>query len=165
MSRGMRPEARPRLPGGFVSKSGVDCLLCAEFGLDCLIHVPEYGLDCLICAEFARQRNAPDCRGAKASFIILTPLPSEKGTPHFFYIKSRTWRTPRPESGFDWLICAEFARQRGQPCPGGQQLHRNVQRFRGGLVFKAHRLLYHSTLGLRVMKKKKTQPSRPAGQE
>ena len=34
-------------------------------------------------------------------------------------------------------------------------LHRNVQRFRGGLVFKAHRLLYHSTLGLRVKKKKK----------
>jgi len=27
-------------------------------------------------------------------------------------------------------------------------------RFRGGLVFKAHRLLYHSTLGLRVIKKK-----------
>jgi len=30
-----------------------------------------------------------------------------------------------------------------------------VQRFRGGLVFKAHRLVYHSTLGLRVLKKKK----------
>ena len=30
-----------------------------------------------------------------------------------------------------------------------------MKRFRGGLVFKAHRLLYHSTLGLRVMKKKK----------
>jgi len=28
-------------------------------------------------------------------------------------------------------------------------------RFRDGLVFKAHRLLYHSTLGLRVIKKKK----------
>jgi len=27
--------------------------------------------------------------------------------------------------------------------------------FRGGLVFKAHRLVYHSTLGLRVIKKKK----------
>ena len=26
------------------------------------------------------------------------------------------------------------------------------QRFRGGLVSKAHRLLYHSTLGLRVIK-------------
>jgi len=34
--------------------------------------------------------------------------------------------------------------------------YRNVQRFRGGLVFKAHRLLHHSTLGLRVIKKKKT---------
>jgi len=29
-----------------------------------------------------------------------------------------------------------------------------VKRFRGGLVFKAHRLLYHSTLGWRVIKKK-----------
>jgi len=36
-----------------------------------------------------------------------------------------------------------------------QLLHRNVQRFRGVVVFKAHRLLYHSTLGLRVIKKKK----------
>jgi len=35
-----------------------------------------------------------------------------------------------------------------------QLRHRNVQRFRGGLVFKAHRLVYHSTLG-RVIKKKK----------
>ena len=33
--------------------------------------------------------------------------------------------------------------------------HRNVQRFRGVLVFKAQRLLYHTTLGLRVTKKKK----------
>ena len=31
----------------------------------------------------------------------------------------------------------------------------SYQRFRGGLAFKAHRLLYHSTLGLRVIKKKK----------
>ena len=30
-----------------------------------------------------------------------------------------------------------------------------MQRFRGGLVFKPHRLLYHSTQDLRVMKKKK----------
>jgi len=29
-----------------------------------------------------------------------------------------------------------------------------VKRFRGGLVCKAHRLLYHSTLGLKVKKKK-----------
>ena len=30
-----------------------------------------------------------------------------------------------------------------------------MKRFRGGLVFKAHILLSHSTLGLRVLKKKK----------
>ena len=43
---------------------------------------------------------------------------------------------------------------------GGQLLYRNVQRFRGGLVCKAHRPLYHSTLGLRVIKKKKgTHPT------
>ena len=32
---------------------------------------------------------------------------------------------------------------------------RNVKRFRGGLVFKAHKWLYDSTLGLRVIKKRK----------
>ena len=35
-----------------------------------------------------------------------------------------------------------------------QLLDRNVQRFREGLVFQAHRRLNHSTLGLRVIKKK-----------
>ena len=33
-----------------------------------------------------------------------------------------------------------------------------MQRFRGGLVFKAHRRLYHSTLGVRVIKKKEKVP-------
>ena len=33
---------------------------------------------------------------------------------------------------------------------------RNVKRFRGGLVFKAHRLLYHSTPGSRVRKEKRS---------
>ena len=36
-----------------------------------------------------------------------------------------------------------------------QLLSRNVERLRGGLVFKAHGLLYTSTLGLRVITKKK----------
>jgi len=30
-----------------------------------------------------------------------------------------------------------------------------VQRFPGGLVFKAHKLWYHSTLGLRAIKKRR----------
>ena len=38
---------------------------------------------------------------------------------------------------------------------GKEGLRRNVKRFRGGLVFQTHRLLYHSTLGLRVIRKKK----------
>jgi len=39
---------------------------------------------------------------------------------------------------------------------GRRNGRRNVKRFRGGLVFKAYRLLYHSTLGSRVIKKKKS---------
>ena len=31
-----------------------------------------------------------------------------------------------------------------------------MNRFRQGLVFKAHRLVYHSTLGLRVIKKQRS---------
>jgi len=36
-----------------------------------------------------------------------------------------------------------------------QLLRRNVKRFRGGLVFKAHRLFYPSTLGLRLITKRR----------
>jgi len=36
-----------------------------------------------------------------------------------------------------------------------QKLLAEMWRFRGGLVFKAHRLLYHSTLGLNIIKKEK----------
>ena len=47
-----------------------------------------------------------------------------------------------------------------------QPLGRNVKRFRGGLVFKAHRLLYHSTLGSRVIKKNpRPGPPRQRAQE
>ena len=37
----------------------------------------------------------------------------------------------------------------------GSLLRKNVKRSRGGLVFKAHRLVYHSPLVSRVIKKKK----------
>ena len=35
-----------------------------------------------------------------------------------------------------------------------------MRRCRGGLVFKAHRLSYHATLGSRVIKKKKEEKKR-----
>jgi len=38
-----------------------------------------------------------------------------------------------------------------------------VKRFRVGLVFKAHRLVYHSTLGWRVIKKKKKKKKKGSG--
>ena len=44
--------------------------------------------------------------------------------------------------------------------PDPQLLRRKAKWFRGGLVFKAHRLLYHPTLGLSVIKKKKTHGAR-----
>ena len=37
-----------------------------------------------------------------------------------------------------------------------------MQRFRGGLVVKAHRLVYHSTLGSRVTNKKKKNTEKVA---
>ena len=48
-------------------------------------------------------------------------------------------------------------RQRLGPRPGVsfRSIHFTEKRFRSGLVFKAHRLLYHSTLGLRVIKKRR----------
>ena len=37
----------------------------------------------------------------------------------------------------------------------GFDLRKKVKRFRGGLVFKDHRRVYHSTLGGRAIRKKK----------
>ena len=42
----------------------------------------------------------------------------------------------------------------------GQLLRRKVKRFQGGLMFKAHRLVYHSNLGWRVMNDNKLKRSR-----
>ena len=41
---------------------------------------------------------------------------------------------------------------------GARNLRKNAKRFRGVLVFQAHRLVYHSTLVLRVIKKKRSTP-------
>ena len=65
---------------------------------------------------------------------------------------------PDPDSGFQVKALQTLSRRSllaGQLFWGGQLLHRNVQRFRGGIVSQAQRRLYHSTLGLKVIKKKK----------
>ena len=38
-----------------------------------------------------------------------------------------------------------------------------VQQFRGGRVVKAHRLVYHSTLGLRVIQRREKSTDTPCG--
>jgi hypothetical protein len=50
---------------------------------------------------------------------------------------------------------------------GSVLLRRYVQQFRGGLVFKAHRLVYHTPLGWRVIKKNKlgAHPGRTEGRQ
>jgi len=62
---------------------------------------------------------------------------------------------PRPEATFP---------QMPDTLDGDNLLRRplGTSRFRGGLVFKAHRLLYHSILGWRVIKKKKKGTFRSA---
>ena len=40
----------------------------------------------------------------------------------------------------------------------GYPYSRNGKRLRGGFVFQTHRLVYHPTLGLRVIKKKRRLP-------
>ena len=83
--------------------------------------------------------------------------PSKFGTHKT--VKARIWPWPEP---FFWE--KSLKRYKVFPLRSGagvqfsiseQLLHKNVQRFLGGLVFKAHRLLHHLTLGLRVIKKKK----------
>ena len=45
--------------------------------------------------------------------------------------------------------------KKGTPKPVVTRYARNVKRFRGGLVLKAQGIMYHSTLGVRVIKKKR----------
>ena len=85
--------------------------------------------------------------------------------------KSAQTRQPRPDSGpgsqvktVQTFQVAPSLLGSGTRCLGSgfdrvinsrTILRRNVQRFRGGLIFKVHRLVCHSTLGWSVIKMKK----------
>ena len=86
--------------------------------------------------------------------VHLTPTSGFRKSTHTYCLQHRslvriaarcTTYTHLSESS------AEACRNNSQ---SKEKLFRNAQRFKEGLVFKAHRLCYHSTLGLRVMKKK-----------
>ena len=77
----------------------------------------------------------------------VVPLRYQRGDSDCRHWNTHREQDPESEPGFGLFqlnVISFFALQRI-----------GVKRFRGGLVFKAHRLLYHSTLGLRVIKKKK----------
>ena len=72
------------------------------------------------------------------------------------------WSQPAPRSSGIRFVVDHFPKNCGPPEYHPRSIKRFKRRggeaarpFRGGLVFKAHRLVYHSTLGLRVIKKKK----------
>ena len=72
------------------------------------------------------------------------------------------WQTARPPLSRNKCVCFTDVGVWGSDVrdSGGEhrRQHRPVpatRRFRGGLVFKAHRLVYHPPLGLRVIKRKK----------
>ena len=95
------------------------------------------------CAGSART-HFPSCtRGPPPGIRLLNPKPSP--------LKIKPASPKRSKH-----LASESGRTEQLP-------HINVQRFRGGFVCKAHRLVYHSTLGLRVIKKKKKKGTSAEG--
>ena len=65
-------------------------------------------------------------------------------------------RTPLPGGGRGARLNPDFKKTKKNMCERiGDLLRRNMKQFRGGLVSKARRLLYRSTLGTRMMNDKK----------
>ena len=68
---------------------------------------------------------------------------------------AQKWGRNRGWNPSQWMIYAPVSFIWTVPAMATVAAEWFIQRFRGGLVFKAHKLLYHSTLGLTVTKKKK----------
>ena len=98
----------------------------------------------LICLEWSTRRRT--CSAAERKGNSLK-------------VSSCCTRKPGSDSLPAWLTCAKFTRQRIHTLTKLTNIEHSPPR--GGLVLKAHRLLYHSALGSRVIKKKKDSPPRP----
>jgi len=109
----------------------IDWLVCA---IDCLTHA----VDCLICANDSLI-CAVDC-------LICGTHPADREVEvddvgHALDVEPARRHVRRHDHLHQYRDLRTTTR--------------NVEWFQGGLVFKAHRLLYHSTLGSRVIKEKK----------
>ena len=92
---------------------------------------------------------------AKSSMWVLPRFCRERGVMHENVLKEGgvcvKTSSSKEVQHENVASCGRF----GLSDSAEQRLRRDVKRFRGGLLFKAHRLLYHSNLGVRVIKKKK----------
>jgi len=139
---------------------------------------------------WAARRGGGWCSMALAPHTHANPActPSTPRTPSFFLFSltsqyphtpptaqptANCWTPPHHSCVCTQHTCASFqhtsvsiqrlgapAQEAGPSRKSEQLLRRNVKRFRGGLVFKAHRRVYHSTLRWRVIQKKREERAR-----
>ena len=124
--------------------------------IDCVYHIPE----CQRTAHPGRLGGGgaapPSPRGLSSASRLSPPALSQEGDAPFIY-----YRSGRNPAGFGFHFlngeCRVSTKGFGKwpECTQPYQAAEDGIKFRGGLVFKAHRLMYHSTLGLRVIKKKR----------
>ena len=126
--------------------------------MGCWIRTREIdGSLCLVVAVSSHE--SATFRGGRGHFCgRVVQLATRQGLLIFFSRPSR--------DGSDAVrVLQSLYKTRGSEQEATRREHRIVQRFRGGLVAKAHRLVYHSTLGLRVIIKKKKRREHVTSQE
>jgi hypothetical protein len=136
---GPGPEAEQRCRGA----PGV-----SVSGLGYLVWISDSGFQIEASHVQSRHRSTVTCQSTQVKAERDIQKGGAAGT-------RRTWR-----AGFGWAAGFGCVWCTIQLSIKQELLNRNVQWFRGGLVFKAHELLYHSTVGPRVMKKKNTAGQR-----
>ena len=74
----------------------------------------------------------------------------EEGLSYIMYSFTSFWKSTSPQTHCSLLPIETYC----SPLPIGSDTRCSTEegRFRGGLVFKAHRLVFHSTLGSKVIK-------------
>ena len=108
--------------------------------------------------------SQPTLAATQGQILSQSPTDATSGNKHL----NGSWQ--KKPSICLWVVFRVIHEPRDVACPHQelpdgdlwyeQLLYRNGQWFRSGLVFKAHRLLYHSTLVLRAMPS--VHPTRPA---